>query len=133
MRFFQIILSMHVAIYRLTRGRLGGKQIVLLTTTGKKTGRPRTRPLFHIKDGTSYIVIASAGGSAKNPAWYTNLIATPQVTLEDHGRTITGIASTVGADERARLWQVIVAKNPSFGGYEQRTARVIPLVRIQPS
>jgi deazaflavin-dependent oxidoreductase (nitroreductase family) len=131
MFIFKFILSLHVMIYRLTGGRLGGKNIVLLTTIGKKTGQPRTRPLYHMKDGDSYIVIASAGGSDKNPAWYANLVANPNVTLEDHGRTIAGVASTVGADERERLWRAVVAQAPGFAGYETRTSRVIPLVRIR--
>lgn len=133
MFFFKFIMSAHIALYRLTGGRLGGKNIVLLTTIGKKTGQPRTKPLFHIKDGTSYIVIASAGGADKNPAWYGNLAANPKVTVEDHGRTVAGVASTVGPDERARLWKTVVATNPGFAGYEQKTSRVIPLVRIQPA
>ena len=133
MFFYNLIMSAHIALYRLTGGRLGGKHIVLLTTIGQKSGQPRTKPLYHIKDGASYIVIASAGGSDKNPAWYANLTANPKVTVEDHGRTIAGIASTASDSERARLWQIIVAQAPNFGDYEKRTARVIPVVRIQPA
>ena len=133
MFFFKLILSAHVALYRLTGGRLGGKRIILLTTIGKKSRQPRTRPLFHIKDGASYVVIASAGGRDKNPAWYSNLSANPKVTIEDHGRTVAGTASTVSPEERARLWSIIVATSPNFGDYEKRTTRVIPVVRIQPA
>jgi F420H(2)-dependent quinone reductase len=128
MFFFKLIMNAHIALYRLTGGRLGGKNIVLLTTIGKKSKQPRTKPLYHIKDGANYIVIASAGG-----AWYTNLAANPKVTVEDHGRTIAGIASTTDATERARLWEKIVAQAPNFAGYEKKTTRVIPVVRIQPS
>src|SRR3954451_20752866 len=133
MFFIKLIMNAHIALYRLTGGRLGGKRIVLLTTIGKKSGQPRTKPLFHIKDGASYIVIASAGGNAKNPAWYANLVANPKVTIEDHGRTIAGSASTTDATERARLWKIIVSQAPNFAGYEQKTTRVIPVVRIQPA
>ncbi|HEU5102021.1 MAG TPA: nitroreductase family deazaflavin-dependent oxidoreductase [Roseiflexaceae bacterium] len=133
MFFFKLAMSIHIALYRLTGGRLGGKNIVLLTTIGKKSGQPRTKPLFHLKQGSSYFVIASAGGSDKNPAWYANLLANPKVTLEDHGRTISGVASTVEGSERARIWQILVAKAPGFGQYEQRTTRVIPVVRIEPA
>jgi deazaflavin-dependent oxidoreductase (nitroreductase family) len=132
MFFFKLIMNAHIALYRLTRGRLGGKRIILLTTIGKKSGQPRTKPLFHIKDGASYIVIASAGGSDKNPAWYANLAANPKVTIEDHGRTIAGTASTASQAERARLWQIIIAQAPNFGDYEKRTTRIIPVVHIQP-
>jgi F420H(2)-dependent quinone reductase len=131
MFFYKLIMSAHIALYRLTGGRLGGKHIVLLTTLGKKSGQPRTKPLYHIKDGANYIVIASAGGNEKNPAWYANLSANPKVTIEDHGRTIAGIASTTNETERARLWKIIVAQAPNFAGYEKRTTRVIPVVRIQ--
>ena len=133
MFFFKLIMNAQIALYRLTRGRLGGKNIVLLTTIGKKSGQPRTKPVFHLKEGTSYFVFASAGGSDKNPAWYANLAANPKVTIEDHGRTIAGIASTVGGPERARIWQILLAKAPNFGAYEKKTTRVIPVVRIQPS
>ena len=131
MFIFKLVLAIHVALYRLTGGRIGGKNIVLLTTTGKKSGQKRTRPLFHIKDSGDYIVIASAGGNPKNPAWYTNLRADPRVTLEDHGRTFKGVASTVDDAERARLWEKIIAAGPGFADYEKRTERVIPVVRIQ--
>ncbi len=133
MFFFKLIMSAHIALYRLTGGRLGGKQIILLTTIGKKTGQPRTKPLFHIKDGASYVVIASAGGSDKNPAWYANLATNPRVKVEDHGKTIVGTASAVSSEERARLWSEVIAKAPGFGDYEKRTTRVIPVVRIQPA
>jgi deazaflavin-dependent oxidoreductase (nitroreductase family) len=133
MFFYNLAMSVHIAIYRLTRGRLGGKNIVLLTTIGKKSGLLRTKPLFHLKDGSSYIVIASAGGSEKNPAWYTNLAANPRVTIEDHGRTINGMASTVTGPERAHIWQTLVAKAPGFAQYEKRTTRAIPVVRIEPA
>src|SRR5215217_5095606 len=112
MFFFKLIMNIHIALYRLTGGRLGGKNIVLLTTIGKKSGEPRTKPLFHLKDGTSYFVFASAGGNAKNPAWYTNLAADPKVTIEDHGRTVAGVASTVDGPERARIWQLLLTQAP---------------------
>src|SRR6187455_1595479 len=103
MFIYKLAMNLHIALYRLTGGRLGGKNIVLLTTIGKKTGQPRTKPLFHLKEGTSYFVFATAGGNPKNPAWYNNLAANPKVTLEDHGRTIAGVASTVEGTERARI------------------------------
>ncbi len=130
---YLFIMNLIIALYRLTGGRIGGKNTVLVTTIGKKSGQPRTKPLFHIKDGGSYIIVASAGGSDKNPAWYANLTANPKVTVEDHGNTFAGVASTVSTEERPRLWQLIVAKNPNFGGYEKRTTRIIPVVRIQPA
>ena len=133
MFFFKLFMGAHIALYRLTGGRLGGKKIVLLTTIGKKSGQSRTKPLYHIKDGANYIVIASAGGNQKNPAWYANLAAHPKVTIEDHGRTIAGVASTTDATERARLWKVIIAQAPNFASYEKRTTRIIPVVRIQPA
>jgi deazaflavin-dependent oxidoreductase (nitroreductase family) len=132
MFFFRLIMNAHIAIYRLTGGRIGGKNIVLLTTIGKKSKQPRTKPVFHLKEGTSYFVFASAGGREKNPAWYANLTANPKVTAEDHGRTIAGVASTVNDPERARIWQILLAKAPNFGDYEKKTARVIPVVRIEP-
>ncbi|HJZ45645.1 MAG TPA: nitroreductase family deazaflavin-dependent oxidoreductase [Roseiflexaceae bacterium] len=130
MFIYNLFMNAYIALYRLTRGRFGGKNIVLLTTKGKKSGQPRTKPVFHLKDGSSYFVFASAGGSDKNPAWYANLTANPKVTVEDHGNTISGNASTVTGPERARIWQLLIAKAPNFGQYEKRTVRVIPVVRI---
>jgi len=131
--FFKLFMSAHIALYRLTGGRIGGKNIVLLTTIGKKSKQPRTKPLFHLKEGTSYFVFASAGGNEKNPAWYANLATNPKVTVEDHGRTIAGTASTVTDPERARIWQILLAKATNFGDYEKKIARVIPVVRIEPA
>lgn len=133
MFIIKLILAAHVALYRLTGGRLGGKNIILLTTIGKKSGQPRTRPLYHMRDGASYLVFGSAGGSGKHPAWYANLSANPKVTVEDHGRTIAGTASTVQDPERAHIWQKLIAQAPNFGSYEKRTNRVIPVVRILPA
>jgi len=133
MLIFKFILSLHVALYRLTGGRLGGKNIILLTTIGKKSGQPRTRPVFHLKEGTSYLVFASAGGNPKNPAWYVNLAANPKVTVEDHGRSFAGVASTVEGTERTRIWNILLTKAPNFGAYEKKTTRVIPVVRIEPA
>src|SRR5689334_16101657 len=108
MFFFKLIMNAHIALYRLTGGRLGGKNIVLLTTIGKKSGQPRTKPVFHLREGASYFVFASAGGNATNPAWYNNLAANPKVTIEDHGRTVAGVASTVEGAERTRIWQKLL-------------------------
>jgi deazaflavin-dependent oxidoreductase (nitroreductase family) len=112
---FKLVLWLHVTLYRLTGGRLGGRNIILLTTTGKKSGQSRTRPLFHMKDRGDYIVIASAGGSAKNPAWYANLTANPRVTVEDHGRTFSGVARTLmaaGSCHKLRVRRLRAAYQP---------------------
>ncbi len=127
------VTQMHVASYRLLKGGLIGKNTILLTTVGRKTGKERVTPLLTVKDGNNYVLIASYRGAEKNPAWYTNLKANPTVTLEDHGRTLTCIASTVSDEaEYKRLWALMVGIYPNYNSYQQRTARIIPVVQLAP-
>lgn len=128
----------HRALIKISGGKLGksiGPMPALeLTTTGKKTGLPRsvflTSPLQ--EDG-KWLVVASRGGDPAHPAWYTNLVANPQVTYTVVGRQpAKAIALTVSAEERERLWPLVVKAYKGYGGYQRRTSRVIPLVWLQP-
>src|SRR3990172_5060766 len=108
----------HIFWYRMTGGLIGGRfgriPMLLLTTTGRKSGRPWTTPLTYLQDGENLVVIASNGGSARHPAWYLNLRADPAATLELPGRTVHATAATAGPEEKARLWPKIVEM---YGGY----------------
>ncbi len=124
----------HVWLYRRTSGRWGsmGGTVVLLTTTGRRTGEPRTVPLMAIRDGDRYLVAASAGGNANNPGWYHNVAADPAVTLEDGGRTMSMQARVAGAEERSALWQRFVDEDERYAKYAARAEREIPVVIVEP-
>jgi F420H(2)-dependent quinone reductase len=133
---FKAFVFVHVRLYRLTKGRLGGsivkRPVVLLTTTGRKTGKARTTPLASFEDGGDLLIVASFGGAPKNPAWFTNLRANPEVTVQLRGRVFRAKAEAVAGEERARLWKMIVEQAPVFGGYERKAVgREIPVVRLK--
>ena len=129
MRFMGIL---HRGIYRLSRGRIGGKlgqlPVLLLTTTGRKSGQPRTWPLGYLRDGERLVIVASAGGEPKHPAWYVNLRANPRVTVQLGDETVAMEAATATGTERARLWDQLIVLFPSFAEYQQKTTREIPVV-----
>ena len=109
-------------------GRLDGLDILLLTTTGKKTGRARRVALPFFRDGERYLLVASFGGNPKNPAWFSNLVADPRVQVQ-HGRQRWSARAEVpeGA-ERERLWAAITREFPRYAAYETKTPRQIPVV-----
>ncbi|HEU5008903.1 MAG TPA: nitroreductase family deazaflavin-dependent oxidoreductase [Jatrophihabitantaceae bacterium] len=142
----RIIKAMSVAhtwLYRHTGGRLGkkwhvgsalrnGVPVCLLTTTGRKSGQPRTVPLLHMADGENVILVASQGGLPTNPAWYHNLRANPDVTVQ-LGRTTRRMrARTADAAERARLWPRLLEVYADYASYQTWTDREIPVVICEP-
>ena len=112
---------------------LPGNRLLVLHTSGRQSGQPRQTPLSYTKDGDSYVVIASDGGSPKNPEWYLNLQANPDAEVERNGRRKAVEAETVTGDERDRLWRQAVASFPGYAGYQMRTNREIPVVRLRPT
>ena len=103
-----------------------------LTTTGRKSGKQRTVELLYLRDGASYVVTASNGGSQRNPGWYFNLVANPQVTITAHGKRMRAVAEVAGAEKRRALWARLTAIATMYAGYEQRTQREIPMVALSP-
>ncbi|GLV53402.1 nitroreductase [Dictyobacter sp. S3.2.2.5] len=125
--------QLHIALYRLTRGRFMSKRTILITTIGRKSEKPRTRALYGIQDNGNYVFIASYGGSSTHPDWYRNLQANPRVIVEDHGRTITTRASTVTDEEEyKRLWSRMTAMYSGYDDYQKKTERKIPVVLLEP-
>ena len=127
----------HVGLYRASRGRLGGRisrgaPVLLLTTTGRKSGKQRTTPLLYLEDAGRYVVIASVGGAPKHPAWYLNLLANPAATIEVGRRKLAVSASTASAEERARLWSLAVQIYAPYDDYQAKTTREIPVVILIP-
>ena len=128
----------HVAVYRASRGRLLGRigkgmPVLLLTTTGRKSGRRRTTPLLYLEDGGRYAVVGSVGGAPQHPAWYLNLRADPRATVEVADRKRAVRAETAGPEERARLWLAATAMYPGYDTYQGRTSREIPIVVLTPA
>jgi len=126
----------HVRLYRATGGLLGrrvdGLDILLLTTTGKKTGIARTVPLPYYRDGSNYLLIASFGGNDKHPAWFHNLSANPLVELQVGAKRIRARAEVADGAERERLWSDITRDYPRYLQYQAKTERTIPVVVLHP-
>jgi deazaflavin-dependent oxidoreductase (nitroreductase family) len=116
-------------------GHLGGFlkdfPILLLTTTGAKSGRPHTTPLMYVTDEGRPVVFASAGGSPKNPAWYHNLLAHPQVGVEIGEESFGAVAVVAQGAKRERLWELAVDSNPPLGSYRETLDRRIPLITLE--
>jgi deazaflavin-dependent oxidoreductase (nitroreductase family) len=112
-------------------GVFGGAPLLLLTTTGAKSGRKHTTPLVHLEDSGRIYVFGSMGGAPKNPAWYHNLVANPDVTVELPGETFEASAVPVSGDERERIWAAQKEAMPAFEDYEAKTDREIPVVMLE--
>src|SRR5260370_18437520 len=133
---FKLTNGIHLALYRLTGGAIGGamggQKIVLLTTTGNKSGKPRTVPIMCFEDGGRRFVIASAAGNPKTPAWFTNLPKNPSVTAELRGEKYAAKAEVLPPEERAVIWKKALAVAPGFGDYEKKAGeRGIPVVELK--
>jgi deazaflavin-dependent oxidoreductase (nitroreductase family) len=126
----------HRTLYRLSRGRAANSvwhlSILLLTTTGRKSGTPRTTPLCYFTDGDDLIVVASNGGMDWFPDWWLNLLSQPRATVEIGRSRRTVVARQAAPDERERLWSALTAIAPGYLEYQKRTRREIPLGILQP-
>jgi F420H(2)-dependent quinone reductase len=134
--FWRVTGRLHAAVYRMTGGRVGhaaGRITnLLLTTTGRRSGEPRTVTLAYIADGPRFVVVASNGGADRPPAWWTNLRHEPHATVQVGTRTVSVVAREASTDERGRLWPLLASVNPFFAQYERITARRIPVVLLEP-
>lgn len=135
-KIFKIFVTVHVALYRATGGRFGSRfgsgKVLLLTTTGNKSGKARTVPVMQFDDDGRRFVIASAGGSPQHPAWFKNLQARPDVTVEVPGERYPARAQPLEGDERARIWKKVVDAAPNFAAYQNRSqGREIPVVELK--
>ena len=124
----------HRAVYRLSGGRLlgrvAGMPVLMLTTTGRRTGRARTTPLTYFERGDEIAIVASNGGENSPPRWWLNLEAEPRATIEIDGRSEQVTARATTAAEHAQLWPVITATHPGYAAYARRTTRPIPVVLL---
>jgi deazaflavin-dependent oxidoreductase (nitroreductase family) len=127
----------HVRRYVETDGREGhdwqpGVPVLLLTTTGRKSGKERVTPLIYQKEGDTYLVVASKGGSDAPPDWYLNLQATPDVRVQVWGERMPARARSATAEEKPALWRKMAAVWPDYDNYQKQTDRQIPVVVLEP-
>jgi deazaflavin-dependent oxidoreductase (nitroreductase family) len=131
---FELLFRVHPWIYRKSGGRIlskmGPSPILLLDSVGRKSGAPRTNAIMYLETESGWVVAASYAGEPKHPAWYWNVTAHPDVTIQVRDRVIPVTARETQGEERDSLWQRIVAQDPSFAVYEERTrgVREIPVV-----
>jgi deazaflavin-dependent oxidoreductase (nitroreductase family) len=124
----------HVWMYQRTGGRFGGNPgfpSLLLTTTGRTSGQPRTVALLYLADGDRIVLVASYGGDDKHPQWYRNLVANPRVTVQMGAEVRTMTAHEADDRERAGLWSRLNRGWPSFSSYQASTTRRIPIVILE--
>lgn len=143
-KIIRVMSRINVLLYRKTGGRVGGKwrigsafprgvPVCLVTTVGRRTGRPRTLPLLFLPDGDRVVLVASQGGLPKNPLWYLNIKANPAVTVQVRRRVREMRARVASPEEKAELWPRLVAMYADFDSYQARTEREIPVVICEPA
>jgi F420H(2)-dependent quinone reductase len=126
--------ALHNGLYRASKGKVGGEMrgapVLLLTTTGRKSGKKRTTPLLYGRTGDDLVVIASVGGAPKNPAWYWNLQGQDaEVQVRGERRRVR--ARDAEGEERERLWQLMLGLYPPYAEYQTKTTRQIPVVVLE--
>ena len=119
--------------FRANNGAMpNGAPLLLLGTTGARSGQPRVNPLAYTRDGDRYVIIASKGGYANNPDWYHNLVANPEVTVEVGEKRFAARAIVTEGNERERLFNAQAALMPNFADYQTKTTRQIPVIVLEP-
>jgi len=126
-----------IAEFRANGGKVGGQfegaPLLLLHTTGARTGAARVSPVMYRADGDRLVVFASKAGAPTNPDWYHNLVANPHVTVEIGAGTRSVVARVAEGDERLRLWEAHKSQWPGFADYESKTDRQIPVIVLEPA
>ncbi len=125
----------HVERYLETDGADGhdwqGTRVLILTTTGRKSGQERPTPLIYDRHGDDYLVVASKGGAPKPPAWYLNLVEHPEVTVQVRGDRFEARARDATPEEKPELWKIMTATWPAYDDYQRKTDREIPVVVLE--
>lgn len=127
--------SQTIEAFRANEGKVGGiwegRPLLLLTTTGAKSGQSHTTPTMYLRDGNRLLVFASKAGAPTNPDWYHNLLAHPQVTVEVGAETYQAIATPITGEERDRLYAGWAELYPQFADYQRKTTRKIPVIALE--
>ncbi len=126
----------HVKRYQENDGEVGyiwnGATTLLLTHTGRTSGKEHTTPLIFARDGDDLLIVASMGGAPMHPQWYLNVVEHPRVHVQIQGEHLDATARTASDDEKPRLWSIVTEQWPNYDVYQTRTDRVIPLVVLTP-
>jgi deazaflavin-dependent oxidoreductase (nitroreductase family) len=126
-----------IAEFRANGGRVGGhwegRDLLLLTTFGRRTGRTYTTPVVYTREGDRLLIYASQGGSPMHPDWYLNLAENPRVVVEVGAERYDALATPLRGEERDREFAAQAERNPAFGRYQEQTDRVIPVVALEPA
>ncbi len=132
----RLITKSNYLIYRASGGRLwnttAGLPVILLSVTGRKTGKVYTFPIGVLPDGNRLVLVGSNGGRDQHPAWYHNILANPQVQIERAGKKFRATARVAESPEYERLWQALMTVSPDYKLYLRMTTRKIPLVILSP-
>ncbi len=128
--------KLHAWLFRVSGGRVGAKlmgfPVLLLATTGRKSGERRTIPIMYMPQGEACVIIASNAGEPRHPAWWLNLEANPRAEIQRGREVMPVTAREAEGEERARLWSAWIARDSSYTIYQQRTTRRIPVVVLEP-
>jgi deazaflavin-dependent oxidoreductase (nitroreductase family) len=129
------VTTVHSFLYRSSNGVIGGRiansPVVLLTTTGRRSGKQRTVPLLYLMDGQNVVLVASNGGAVKHPTWWLNLQTTPEAWIQIKGTRQRIKAEQASASEKQRLWPQLTAMYPGYNRYQEITDRDIPVVILR--
>ena len=134
-KVMRVMSELHARVLSVTKGRVGGSfrnaPVLVLHTTGARSGKRRDAPLLYLEDGDSYAVIASAGGAPSHPGWYHNLLANPDCSVSVANQTIPVHAEILEGEERERAWRGLTALYKSYDAYQEKTDRTIPVMRLR--
>jgi deazaflavin-dependent oxidoreductase (nitroreductase family) len=136
-KLWQEFTQAHVHAYRLSRGRIAGSYrgspVLLLDHVGRRSGKKRTSPLIYGRDGEDLVVVASKGGSHKDPLWWLNLKEHPETTVQVGSERRKVVARQATPDEKKKVWPILVGIYPPYESYQQRTSRDIPVILLEPA
>ena len=135
MWLWRLVGALHRGVYRGSGGRLGarmaGLDMLLLTTTGRKSGQERVQPLSYMADGRDLVIVASNGGSDAHPAWWLNLEALPQARVRAGREDFEVRAILASSEARERLWPLLTEYNPPYASYQLKTERELPVIILR--
>jgi F420H(2)-dependent quinone reductase len=138
MRFiFKFFMAIQIWLYRLSGGKMGGRfggfNVLLLTTTGRKSGKTYTTPLGYFERPDGYLIVASNSGRSTHPAWYLNLKSQPLVKVQVLDKVLSVTTEILSGDARTQAWQQVITSAPQYANYEKLTTREIPVILLRPS
>jgi F420H(2)-dependent quinone reductase len=132
---FKLTNRFHPWLYRLRQGRgvdrMRGAPVLLVTTTGRKSGRPHTVAAAYVRDAEDLIVIGSAGGLPQHPAWALNLRDRPRAEVQVRGERFRATSEWLAGEERERAWGKVIQQYPWFADYQRKVGRTIPVIRLR--